>query len=754
MRNLRNSAILKRYIYIFLTFTLIPMIVALTSTYYIMSERMVKQIKDSELMTLNEYRNKIELVLDNLNSQSIQIAMNFVNNGVGYQDFLNMSVSDQLRVLQSSNAMLVPNDLIKSVYIVYKDQNRIIVNNQFADWSYFSDKDWLENYKSLQGNTEEKVAWLAPRNIKYQDGGVYQGVTLVRPFPIADNPKTGYVVLNIDIEKLLTNYITKIDNTYIIINEENQIIFSTDNKMKSSPSFTKKNGYSYYGDNISFSVKSSMNKWSYISLIDENKLLLPLVPVKNLIYIMLIAGCIVLILLSFIASNLLYRPIKELTDSLRQNSEHTLAKGKVKKSENEFDIIKESFINQLNQKNSMEVKLKQNKHVIHEVTIHNLLVNKSVDIDQLKDENLFIHSAKEFIVVLFEDYSKRNYESDPYYLWSNFKKIINKEINFKFRYVGVEMDPQLTAVILYFDETDVGSKSKDDIRSICTDIIRKAAEAGMNFIASGIGIPVDDAKNLYKSYDSAYTALKYRIFAKDEPIVFFEDISENKKQQSWYYPIELETNLVSAVKERNMSEIEKLISLLISKIDDNQIPPAYAKNWFNSIRDILFAIPASLGYRQEEIISEDYIDLYNELDFKKNITEIQQYYLNICSKIIEGLNNKTGNRYKNLVTDVKKYIVEHVGEDISLVSIADKFGISPTHLSSVFKQETGENFIKYVVTVKMEFAIKLITETSMTNSEIAEKIGYFNENSFYNAFKKFSGQTPNQYRVEFKRNNL
>jgi len=719
-----------------------------------MSERMVKQIKDSELITLNEYRNKIELVLDNLNSQSIQIAMNFVNNGIGYQDFLNMSVTDQLRVLQSSNTLLIPNDLIKSVYVLYKDQNRMIVNNQFTDWGYFYDKDWLEVYKNSQDNSEEKVTWLAPRSITSQDGSVYRGVTLIRPFPIANNPKTGYVVVNIDIEKLLKNYITKIDNTYVITNEKDEIIYSTDNKVEASPSFVNKSGYSYYGDNICFSVKSTLNKWSYISLINEKRLLLPLIPVKNLIYIMLIAGCAVLIILSFVASNLLYRPIKELTDSLRQNSEYPLAKGKISKNENEFEIIKESFINQLNQKNSMEVMLQQNKHVIHEVAIHNLLINKSIDIEQLKDENLFIHSAKEFIVALFEDYSKKDYEKDPYDLWSKFKAIANKEINFKYKYVGVEMDPQIIALILYFDKTGVASKAKEDIFRICSDIIKKAAEADMNYIAVGIGVPVSDARSLYKSYDSAGTALKYRIFAKDEPVIFYEDVSAGKNQQSWYYPIELETNLVSAVKERDIDEIEKIIGLLIDKIKDNQIPPAYAQNWFNSIRDILFAIPASLCYRQEEIISENYIDLYNELEFKKNINEIQQYYLNICSKIIEGLNKKAGNKYKNLVMDIKKYIVEHVGEDISLVSIADKFGISSTHLSAVFKQETGENFIKYVVNVKMEFAIKLITETSMTNSEIAEKIGYFNENSFYNAFKKFSGQTPSQYRVEFKRNNL
>ena len=46
----------------------------------------------------------------------------------------------------------------------------------------------------------------------------------------------------------------------------------------------------------------------------------------------------------------------------------------------------------------------------------------------------------------------------------------------------------------------------------------------------------------------------------------------------------------------------------------------------------------------------------------------------------------------------------------------------------------------------MEYAKKLLVTTDMKISEIAQKVGYTSENSFYAVFKKTVGCTPNQYR--------
>ncbi|MDR1637386.1 MAG: helix-turn-helix domain-containing protein [Treponema sp.] len=48
--------------------------------------------------------------------------------------------------------------------------------------------------------------------------------------------------------------------------------------------------------------------------------------------------------------------------------------------------------------------------------------------------------------------------------------------------------------------------------------------------------------------------------------------------------------------------------------------------------------------------------------------------------------------------------------------------------------------------MKIEAAKKLLAETHLSAGEIAEKLGFYNRQSFYRFFKKFEGTTPNEFR--------
>ena len=78
----------------------------------------------------------------------------------------------------------------------------------------------------------------------------------------------------------------------------------------------------------------------------------------------------------------------------------------------------------------------------------------------------------------------------------------------------------------------------------------------------------------------------------------------------------------------------------------------------------------------------------------------------------------------------------------SLNAIADVFKISVPYVSTIFKQETGENFTNYLLNLRMNLSKTLIEETDMSITDISAKVGYLNERSFYNAFKKNTNFSP------------
>ena len=98
------------------------------------------------------------------------------------------------------------------------------------------------------------------------------------------------------------------------------------------------------------------------------------------------------------------------------------------------------------------------------------------------------------------------------------------------------------------------------------------------------------------------------------------------------------------------------------------------------------------------------------------------------------------------ISAVKKYIAEHVGEDLSLEILGEVAHLHPAYLSKTFKEETGKNLSAYITDVKMEKAAELLSGTDRWVHEIMESVGYQKSQYFSKIFKEKYGVTPNEYR--------
>lgn len=83
---------------------------------------------------------------------------------------------------------------------------------------------------------------------------------------------------------------------------------------------------------------------------------------------------------------------------------------------------------------------------------------------------------------------------------------------------------------------------------------------------------------------------------------------------------------------------------------------------------------------------------------------------------------------------------------LSLKNIAAELGVNANYLSLQFNKEVGGSFPDYVTTRRIDNAKKLITDTSLSISSIAEAVGYSDLNYFTKCFRKTVGCTPTAYR--------
>jgi len=93
-----------------------------------------------------------------------------------------------------------------------------------------------------------------------------------------------------------------------------------------------------------------------------------------------------------------------------------------------------------------------------------------------------------------------------------------------------------------------------------------------------------------------------------------------------------------------------------------------------------------------------------------------------------------------------KYINENFRSLITVDEIADKAAISRRGLLKKFKKDLGRSIFDEIVRVRINYMIKLLIETNLSISLIAQNIGYSDYKKFSRFFKKHTNYSPREYR--------
>jgi len=99
------------------------------------------------------------------------------------------------------------------------------------------------------------------------------------------------------------------------------------------------------------------------------------------------------------------------------------------------------------------------------------------------------------------------------------------------------------------------------------------------------------------------------------------------------------------------------------------------------------------------------------------------------------------------------YIVQNYQRDISLSELSDIINVCEDHLIRLFKSATNKTPIRYILDLRMQEMLKLLLETNLSLTEIANKVGFSNANYMSRVFRARLKMTPSQYRKENKKRN-
>lgn len=274
----------------------------------------------------------------------------------------------------------------------------------------------------------------------------------------------------------------------------------------------------------------------------------------------------------------------------------------------------------------------------------------------------------------------------------------------------------------------------------------------------GIGHPVTRIRDLAKSYDSTGKAFTYQYAPDRDGVIFFDEIDaekieEKKENVPWDFGNvdfqKLNTDyLRNFLKNGDMDQVHQFVEEYIEGFGKSNMDSfMFCQYTLINLQMKVIHFMGEMGMNPQ--------DLENEFqDYQTQITRILtsqkaiEYIEELLEAVLRIRNRNLLKKHSSVIEEAQTFLLENYqNENLSLNMVASEVGLSSSHFSTIFKQETGHSFVEFLAQIRMEKAKELLRFTDKKVAEISYAIGYKDPHYFSYLFKKNQGCTPKEYRL-------
>src|SRR5262249_57481684 len=97
------------------------------------------------------------------------------------------------------------------------------------------------------------------------------------------------------------------------------------------------------------------------------------------------------------------------------------------------------------------------------------------------------------------------------------------------------------------------------------------------------------------------------------------------------------------------------------------------------------------------------------------------------------------------IQELQMFILDHPSDDLSVQTLARRVGMSPRNFARIFTREVGMTPARFVNSVRVETARRLLEESSDSLDAICAQSGLGAPESMRRAFMSIIGVPPGQY---------
>ncbi|WP_438444114.1 response regulator transcription factor [Gorillibacterium sp. sgz5001074] len=194
-------------------------------------------------------------------------------------------------------------------------------------------------------------------------------------------------------------------------------------------------------------------------------------------------------------------------------------------------------------------------------------------------------------------------------------------------------------------------------------------------------------------------------------------------------------------------ELLKRAELLFEGLQQEQADPEDLSAVYHSMIHVLYQAARKKGMTMKDVAGTP--KGIEDPGATRSISHLKAWTLRILRTAADRMLGYEGES-SALIEKVKRYIDGSLKE-VTRESIAAHVYLNSAYLSRLFKKETGQSLVDYIIQEKMNRAKLLLTETNCKITDICDMLGYENLSYLGRVFKKTVGVTPQEYRKRYQK---
>ncbi|CCQ92643.1 putative AraC-type DNA-binding domain-containing proteins [[Clostridium] ultunense Esp] len=259
-------------------------------------------------------------------------------------------------------------------------------------------------------------------------------------------------------------------------------------------------------------------------------------------------------------------------------------------------------------------------------------------------------------------------------------------------------------------------------------------------ITAGIGDVFSSIDQLHESFQSAFRIVETKRFWGIRDVELRIQVPGSSRNE---LP-KVEPILLEAIKQGDNEAISVLLETYFRKLRESGDRNFSFNGCIRLLIELFKLAPDMLKGQVTRTIK-----LLTELrTFEEYRVVVSQTVQDICQWFAAERNN-------GMLEQVRRYIQDHFHDpNVSLQTVADRFQVSVSHLSRLFKKTFGTNFHDYLTSVRIDHAKRLFHDhDQLTVMEVAHRVGFVDSKYFGQVFKRHFHMTPSDYKEWLKTKN-